>query len=209
MTDIMVIHRFISDYISSNTYIIEFSNTDKVILIDCGILEAESLIDWCKSNKKTPSHVFLTHSDSDHIAGLNALQNVFDVDIYCTRNCSVGIKSSKINLSKYIPIFNGGFEVSKNIIEVEDGEKISLYDSLFHFIHTPGHTKGCMCIKVNNILFTGDTIIKGLKTRINHRFGGNKDDLLKSLSKLKEICCESCIVYPGHGETSLFYNEVN
>jgi hydroxyacylglutathione hydrolase len=196
----VLVHRITSEYLASNTYILEFAGYDNVILIDCGEIEARSILKWLERNKKIPSHVFLTHSDSDHIAGINWLHKFYDFEIRSTSYCSSAIKSSKSNFSKYIPRFEGGFSIDIKAIEVYDGETLDIYDKSFHFIHTPGHTHGCMCIKVNDLLFSGDTIIKGIKTRINHRSGGSMNDLNKSLEKLKSICNENCIVYPGHGE---------
>ncbi|MCG4722998.1 MBL fold metallo-hydrolase, partial [Alistipes putredinis] len=38
---------------------------------------------------------------------------------------------------------------------VNEGDSIKLGELKLKFIHTPGHTKGCMCIKVGNHIFTG------------------------------------------------------
>lgn len=196
----MLVHTFLSDYLSSNVYLLEFEGYENVILIDCGVIDTNPIMKWLEKNKKKPSHVFLTHSDSDHVAGINSMHESYDFELICTSYCSSAIKSSKLNFSKYIPLFNGGFSIEMNVTEVNDDQTLEINGHLFHFIHTPGHTKGCMCIKVDDFLFTGDTIIKGTRTRINHRSGGSILDLSSSMDKLKKNCTENCMIYPGHGE---------
>lgn len=205
----MLIHKLVSDYISSNTFIIEFLTTDKVVLIDCGVLEAKSIIEWLSANNKSPSHVILTHADADHIAGVNSLASYYEFTLLASKYCSIAIKSSKLNFSKYIDLFNGGFTVDMEVFEVEDGEIIDINSQRFQFIYTPGHTKACMCIKIENILFSGDTIIKGIKTRISFRAGGNKIELKNSIDKLKGICNADTLLYPGHGDSCTFKSTSN
>lgn len=205
----MLFHKLVSDYINSNTYIIEFANSDKVVLIDCGIIEARSIIEWLSVNKKSPSHVILTHADTDHIAGVNSLVSNYEFILIASKNCSLAIKSSKMNFSKYIESFNGGFTIEKEVFEVDDGDCIDINGKFFQFIYTPGHTRACMCIKVENNLFSGDTIIKGIKTRINLRAGGSKTKLKNSIDKLKGICNSDTLVYPGHGDSCTFKSTIN
>jgi len=200
----MLIHRFISEYIGSNTYIIEFADCDEVVLIDCGIIEARSILKWLSENNKKPSHVILTHADADHIAGVNSLDKHYDFILIASINCSIAIKSIKSNFSKYIESFNGGFTISKEVLEVADGDMHEINGQSFQFIYTPGHTKACMCIRIENQLFTGDTIIAGIKTRISLRAGGNKIELKSSIDKLTAICDSKTEIFPGHGESSNF-----
>jgi glyoxylase-like metal-dependent hydrolase (beta-lactamase superfamily II) len=54
-------------------------------------------------------------------------------------------------------------------------------------------------VKIENNLFTGDTIIKS--TRIVTKLpGGDERDLELSLQKLREIGLENLNLYCGHGE---------
>ncbi len=205
----MLIHKLVSDYISSNTYIIEFATSDKVVLIDCGILDARSIIEWLSANNKSPSHVILTHADADHVAGVNSLASFYEFILIASKNCSIAIKSRKKNFSKYIEIFNGGFTIEKTVFEVNDEEFIDINGKSFQFIHTPGHTKACMCIKVENLLFSGDTIIKGIKTRINIRAGGSKIELKNSIDKLTGVCNSDTLLYPGHGDSCTLKSTLN
>lgn len=207
----MIVHKFVSEYLSSNTYIIEFENSNGVVLIDCGIIESISIIEWLNKYNKVPTHVFLTHEHVDHFAGINTLNSLYDFKLVAAKDCALAIKSSKLNFSKYIEGFNGGITIKMAVEEKKDGEIIELNGFKFEIIHTPGHSKGGMCIKVNNILFSGDTIIKDIKTRINIRMGGNYHDFDNSIEKLKALCDSVCLIYPGHGDEiySFFENMID
>ena len=80
---------------------------------------------------------------------------------------------------------------------VNEGDSVNLGDLKLKFIHTPGHTKGGMCIKVGNHMFTGDTLFAGSMGRTDLYSGDNKQ-MQKSLSRLKNYE-DDIIVYPGHG----------
>lgn len=45
-------------------------------------------------------------------------------------------------------------------IWVKGGDTLKVGNMELHFIHTPGHTKGGMCIYVDGNLFSGDTLFR-------------------------------------------------
>ena len=47
---------------------------------------------------------------------------------------------------------------------------------------TPGHTPGGICIKVNNMVFTGDTLFAGSIGRTDFP-GGSYDELISSIKE--------------------------
>ncbi|MDU4881859.1 MAG: MBL fold metallo-hydrolase, partial [Clostridioides difficile] len=64
----------------------------------------------------------------------------------------------------------------------------------------PGHTQGCMCIRVEDEMFTGDTLFAGSIGRTD-LYSGDFNQMEKSLKKLCKY--EDAVrVYPGHGPTS-------
>jgi len=81
----------------------------------------------------------------------------------------------------------------------EDSE-IKIGDFVLKVIHTPGHTKGSICLLANDFIFTGDTIFKDGYGRTDLK-GGSQKDLKNSLEKLSKILKPGMKVYPGHDET--------
>ena len=68
------------------------------------------------------------------------------------------------------------------------------------FIHTPGHTPGSMCIKIDKHMFTGDTLFAGSMGRTDF-YGGDSRKMDKSLKRLKNQD-DDIKIYPGHGPNS-------
>jgi len=66
----------------------------------------------------------------------------------------------------------------------------------FEPIQTPGHTQDSFCILYEDILFSGDTIFhEGGRGRTDLP-GGNEEQILESIDKLKEVKYK--ILCPGH-----------
>ena len=76
-------------------------------------------------------------------------------------------------------------------------------------ILTPGHTPGSICIFLNNILFTGDAMLKYNKT-VTKLPGGNEEESALSIKKLINEFDMSVKIYPGHGSSFLLsdYNNI-
>ena len=56
-----------------------------------------------------------------------------------------------------------------------------------------------MCISVDNILFTGDTIMFGYKPLLLKRHNASFEDFKKSVEQLFNAFSRDTLVFPGHG----------
>jgi len=79
--------------------------------------------------------------------------------------------------------------------EIKDGGTLNLGELNLEFIHTPGHTKDSICIKVKDKLITGDTLFVG-------KVGGtySERDARMEFESLKKIMAlpPGTEVWPGH-----------
>lgn len=78
-----------------------------------------------------------------------------------------------------------------------DGESIVLGQLRINVMHTPGHTRDSMCLRVGNRLFTGDTLLIGATGRTDLPTGDPEalyDSLFNRVLKLDP----SLEVYPAH-----------
>lgn len=193
----MVITQVINDYFNSNSYILSLS--DKLhIIVDSGSSLPKSI------KKKFPMSdkqvVFLTHEHTDHIIGLTELNE--DIEVVCSEKCASNIANSKQNYSYYseniIP-----FEI-KNPTNVFNIEKVFSYENAkFRFIETPGHSPGSSCIFFSNGVFTGDTILNGIKSPLSFPHS-SRNDYKASLSRLIALIKPGDTIYPGHGDPFVF-----
>ncbi|MEG3070394.1 MAG: MBL fold metallo-hydrolase [Candidatus Syntrophopropionicum ammoniitolerans] len=89
---------------------------------------------------------------------------------------------------------------------LQDGDKIEVGKLTLEVIHTPGHTKGSICLKAaQDILFTGDTIFAG---SIGYVDGPDEfDQLMESIKNRVLVFPPETKIYPGHGPGSVLGDE--
>lgn len=90
---------------------------------------------------------------------------------------------------------NGNLDLfeNANLIQSDNISELPLY---FKAIKTPGHTKDSICILYKDILFSGDTIFHNNDRGRTDLEGGNEQQILASIEKLKKI--DYKILCPGH-----------
>ena len=91
---------------------------------------------------------------------------------------------------------------------LDDEDKIHLGDIEFDILHTPGHTKGGICIYCpeHKMIFTGDTLFRGTWGRTDLPTG-SFEDIIHSITDKIMILPEDTIIYPGHGKSSIVREE--
>ena len=183
-----------TDNFNSNTYILEYLSF--VIVVDPGETESKKTIEWLLNNNKKIDYCIITHEHFDHNIGYTALVNKFEFKTICSKETSLALNNSKANLSYY---YNIPFETKVKNLSNSPG--------FLKIIKTPGHSKGSLCFLLENLLFSGDTIIKKefLVTKLP---GGNKEDLTESFKKIDKISkmINDLIIFPGHGDFFKYSN---
>jgi len=93
---------------------------------------------------------------------------------------------------------------------VKDGDLIRVGGLTPKVLHTPGHSPGGICLHLNNVVFTGDTLFVGGVGRTDLP-GGSWSLLLHSIETKLLTLPDATIVYPGHNygytPTSTIKNE--
>ena len=180
-------------------YILREDTTKEIVVIDPGEQDWIKLLDFFLDTKLKPTWVFLTHEHFDHCAGVNILNRYYDFQLLATLECCRRIRDQRGNLSLYAGVYCEPFVIEMPVRVVSDSERILINGKIYEIIITPGHSAGGMCVKVENYLFSGDSL---LETKVPVKLpGGNKLQLQESLQKLKDRCDSGVRVYPGHGES--------
>ena len=81
---------------------------------------------------------------------------------------------------------------------LKDNQVLKIGNLLIKVIHTPGHTKGSICLKCNQIMFSGDTLFNNGIGRTD-LIGGSHSKILKSINNKILNQDDDVVVYPGHG----------
>ncbi len=190
----MKIYTLVSTRHNSNSFIINIEN--KCIIIDIN-LEA---IDYIKENNLEPEYLFLTHEHLDHIKGTSEIKILYpSIKIISSKVAAENIKNIRENLSLY---FDGiGFTENGVDIFIEDENEFIFQDILIKTYNTPGHSEGSIVINIDNLLFTGDTVLD-VKTPVNLP-NSSKAQLKESVDFIDENFSDDTIFYQGHGKPFL------
>ncbi|MBW9156496.1 MBL fold metallo-hydrolase [Clostridium tagluense] len=193
----MEIKRLITGIYGSNCYIVMDETTKEAVVLDPGgdVDDITRAIDIMGAKV---TYILLTHGHLDHTTGVAQLKAITNATV-----CISKADDDLITKGEYLfgPLIEGGAD---KLLKQWDVIKISNLE--FTCLDTPGHTPGGMCFKVENCVFTGDTLFAGSIGRTDFA-GGDFNTIIMSI-KLKLLCLpESTIVYPGHGPSSTINNE--
>ena len=176
----------------SNCYII--SDSSHAAVIDPSA-SAKGILDYLKINNLTLDFIILTHAHFDHILSLDTLRDATNAPCYVHKDDADSLSDGRKNA------FYTFFGQDKKYRPAEKlllgGEKIKLGSIELEIISTPGHTKGCICIKAGSALFTGDTLFADSYGRCD-LYSGDYKTLMNTLNKMRELDGRLKI-YPGHG----------
>lgn len=193
----MIIERFAVGIYAANCYVIADENKKECIVVDPGG-SPDKIIGHINKNKLKTVAIVLTHGHVDHIAEADVLRKKLGAEILIHKNDSKMLEDSKLNLSNASLYNEVNFSADKLI---KDKEIIKFGDIEALVIHTPGHTRGGITLKIENFLFTGDTLFQDSYGRTDLG-GGNLNALHDSIiHKLFKLDGELNVL-PGHGGPS-------
>ena len=91
---------------------------------------------------------------------------------------------------------------------LQDEDLIHIGDLEFKVLHTPGHTRGGICLycEEEGLLFSGDTMFRGSWGRIDLPTA-SLEDIINSITNKLMLLPEETIVYPGHGKSTMIKDE--
>lgn len=197
----MIIERYVNELMTSNCYMVVDEVSKSCVVIDPGSEKSLREIEYINTRGLKPDYIIITHEHTDHNWGVNSLREAFpDIKLVCSEECSKHIaKANKAYFLFYYddPIYSYEVEPADIIIKGQSNHLI-WSDHGIEFMFTPGHSFGSMCVKIENMLFTGDTIMP-YPPYFNGR-DSNRDDWEKSIPMVLGKCSEDVIVRPGHGE---------
>ena len=191
--------RFVNSRFTSNTYIISSTEHDNVWIVDPG--DTEVVFEWMKNHSKTiVSGIILTHGHFDHIYGVNSIVSHFpSCMVYIANDYGKDVLSDpRKNGSKYTE--QGPLVVNEHTQVVAYPDDMKLWDDVpLKVFYTPGHSDDSVCFIVKDMLFTGDTLIKDVRT-VTKLKTGSREKLKESFSLLETLKGQGLTVYPGHEE---------
>lgn len=197
----MIVERYVNELMASNCYIVVDEVSKSCVVIDPGSEKSLREIEYINTRGLKPDYIIITHEHTDHNWGVNSLREAFpDIKLVCSEECSKHIaKANKAYFLFYYddPTYSYEVEPADILIKGQSGN-LDWRGHDIEFFFTPGHSFGSMCVKIENMLFTGDTIMPYLPY-FNGR-DSNRDDWDESIPMVLKKCSEDVIVKPGHGK---------
>jgi hydroxyacylglutathione hydrolase len=151
----------------SDNYIWALKKEDKVWVVDPG--QAEPVFDYLEQTATILAGILITHHHWDHTNGVEALLQTFkNIPVYGPENSPFEGISHKLN----------------------DSDEITVADTKFKIISTPGHTLDHICYMNDAFCFTGDTLFSAGCGRL---FEGDPEMMWHSLEKFSSYSDETKI----------------
>lgn len=187
--------------LQSNCYIIYNEESLEGVIVDAGD-DGDKIIDLCKQNRLDIKYIILTHGHFDHIGAVQDVKLATGAAVLMNRKDEFLISDPP----KELKLFHKGIKAFEVDRYLEDGDKILLNGLEFEVLATPGHTPGGICLKIENRIFSGDTLFKDAIGRTDFAYG-DFAELIASIKTKLFVLEDNMLVYPGHEEATTIGHE--
>lgn len=194
--------RFTKGILGSNTYVVWDEESLETAIFDAGN-PTDLIREVVDQEKLKVKYIVLTHAHFDHIHYLDKYKDAFSgVKVVIHEADDVMLSNPRLNAST---LFGSARTYENADMTVTDGDVLKLGNTEMKMISTPGHTPGGMCILVENMLFSGDTLFYSGFGRTDLG-AGDVHDMANSIEKLYSLD-GNIEVYPGHGTKTTIKRE--
>ncbi len=197
----MFLKKLIVGPLQENCYIAGDEKTKQAIVIDPGD-ESDRIIDVIKDEGLEVTAIVCTHSHFDHVSAVGDIKKATGAKIFIHKGDMELYESAKDQAAFW------GFNVD-DIPQpdgfINEGDEITAGGLTFKVMHTPGHSKGSICLYGYGTAFTGDTLFEGNVGRTDFP-GGSMAELKESFKRLLTLP-EDTKVFSGHGNDTTIGRE--
>lgn len=188
--------------IEANCYIVFDDETKEGMVIDPGD-EGERIYQEIEKNNLHVKYIVDTHGHGDHIGANQYLKEKTQAELLIHLEDAPMLTDAAKNLSIYM-----GYQINKPAADrmLKDGDILEIGKEKFTVLHTPGHTRGGICLYSGDICFTGDTLFQYSIGRTDFP-GGSYEEIINSIKSKLLTLDDETIVFPGHGPKTTIGNE--
>jgi hydroxyacylglutathione hydrolase len=149
--------------------------------------------------------IVITHAHIDHIGGAAKLKAITGAPVYMNDNDQPlydHLDQQAAWLGMEPP------ERTEIDVTAREGDKLTLGETGFEILHTPGHSQGSISlwIPAENKLIAGDTLFRDSIGRTDLP-GGDHRQILRSIADKLLVLPDDAVVVPGHGSMTTIARE--
>jgi glyoxylase-like metal-dependent hydrolase (beta-lactamase superfamily II) len=197
----LIIKKIIVGTLENNCYLIGDEGSGEIMLIDPGD-EPDRILDLVEENRYKVKYIVFTHAHFDHVAAVTEIKEATEAQIVLHRDDMELYDNAQTQARVW------GFEIDplpKPDVMVAEGDQVEVGALRFQVLHTPGHSRGGICLFGEGVVVTGDTLFAGSVGRTDLH-GGDLGQLKQSFSRLMRLP-DITRVLPGHGPESTIGKE--
>jgi hydroxyacylglutathione hydrolase len=187
----------------TNCYIIADDVSKEAAVID-PVGDSREIKRIIEENHLKVKYALLTHGHGDHIGALMDIKEQYNAQIGINPEDEDLLSNAEMNMSLYL---SDRKVETKADIYLKDQDVLKLGDKDLVIIHTPGHTKGSVCMLFEKDLITGDTLFANGVGRTD-LYGGDYNALMNSIKNKLFTLPKDTNIHPGHGSSSTINDEI-
>lgn len=181
----MIFKQFIDQASYTYTYILADENSKEAIIIDSVRDHLERDLSFLNENSLKLKYILDTHVHADHITGARYLRAATGAKVCLSDNAKVDSVD----------------------IRIKDNDVLEFGAHQLEVIETPGHTDTCCSFLVEDMVFTGDTLLIHRCGRTDFQ-NGSAEALYESIINKLYTLPDNTKVYPGHDYDGVLHSSI-
>ena len=169
-----------------NCYLIREEQSKTCVVVDPGG-HPNKVLKYLEDKGLTLEAILLTHGHFDHVGAVKELAE--------TTGCKVYLHADDLTLPENYTA--GPLYYTHHY---DEGDVLELAGLTIRVMHTPGHTEGSVCLVVEDVIISGDTLFCHSCGRTDLP-GGDPDAIMRSLARLKNLEGDYRVM-PGHNRAT-------
>ncbi len=191
------VERLLVGPLATNCYVLK--SGDELAIIDPGG-DAEAILAKAAELGGTVKMVIDTHGHIDHVAANAEIVAATGAELAIHKLDAALLTAPDESLASLMGVRVGSPAAGRSM---SDGDVLKVGEEELTVLHTPGHTRGSVCLVARDYAFTGDTLFFDSIGRTDFP-GGSDRQMRASLDLLQRRLRREITIYPGHGEPGTF-----